>query len=225
MSDGGESNSVCFDESWVPASKALKLVERQLGGSVQAKDILADQLRDGHVRSAARRGWISDEHTIVAAWKGQPAVDDETLEHDVELPALTWRSSKRWASDQMEWRWPVDKFSITETLKPRWIHLYEGVHFFLNDVMALIASNDDDSQIASRRGAKRDELKWRSFWHAVIDLEREDRLNRDIFSSQAELSLEIRENMGFAFGERAIRTDVRMIWDKYVKDQRQRSSG
>lgn len=40
----------------------------------------------------------------------------------------------------MEWRRPVYKFSISETLKPRWFHLYEGVHFFLEDVIALIPS-------------------------------------------------------------------------------------
>lgn len=225
MSDSAAGSLVSFDEKWVPASKAIKLVERHLGGSVQAKDILADQLRDGHVRSAAKRAWISDEHTLKAAWNSEPAPDDETLEFNVELRPLAWRLSRRWASDQMDWRWPVDKFSVTETLKPRWIHLYEGVHFFLEDVTALIPPKDDDTPTGSTRGAKRDELRWRSFWHAVIDLEREDRLNRDSISSQTELAAEIQQKMSFAFGDRVIRTDVRMIWDKYVKDQRQRSRG
>lgn len=196
---------------WITAREALSLFEALFLDRVAAKSTFADYLRDGELRARAGAVFESRERKIGAAWKATG--DEDPDEVDVTLEPVTWRRSKDWSGDQDDWRWPFNKFSVTDSTAPFHRHLIQDVEFFREDVDRMLRK-----RVKSAGGTPKRDEDWTRFWHAVVEIAKAGRLTKSSFQSQAELRREILGMIEDVLSEPSIKPYVSQIWNKFVVD-------
>jgi hypothetical protein len=205
------------DSDWIPASEALELLKDHFSGSVATKQMLADRLRDGHLRARADRIWNTYETVLAKAWRSDPDDDAKSLV-DVEIPTLIWRKSKRWRLDQENWRWPVNKFHVTCKVNPVERKMISGIRFYASDVQEFLKEVGAVADQKKRGGGRRpEEEAWTALTIALIQLERDGRLNSSCFDSQVDLRNELLELIGDAVKEGTIIKRIRAVWKHFVE--------
>ena len=132
----------------------------------------------------------------------------ENLLTGVELEVEAWRDSECWRNDCDDWRWPFGNFCVTFQRKPTYMHAYHRVSFKRADLKRIL-----DGRLPSNGGRKPKEIEWRAFWHTMIGLERQGLLKT--FTTQAELSEAVLEEIRDELSEQSIRTDVSQIFKKF----------
>lgn len=210
--------------SWLSAKDAVKQFAVANGGPASVKAILADYLRDGELRARATRLWRTEAVGLSAAWRSCPpehgSPSDIVGPLYIEIKPLTWRASKRWIADQADWRWPFNKFSITDRLKPKTRTMIEGIEFPLEDLENLLGKGNQKINRKGVGGRKTDLEKWRNFWHEIIVISKSGQLNTEHFSHQAALIAHIEVLISDAIarpGETALKEEVSRLWHKFVE--------
>lgn len=199
-------------EEWLSPMDALAIVEPHHGAT--AKSYIADKLKDGFIRCRASEMWESDRSTVSMAWKNR---DKDEIEYDVEVEARVWRSSRFWSEDLDLWRWEDNRFLITERKRPPNRIFLTGLSFAAEDVRNLVKG---DAQAGARKGVggrPKQIDAWTAFWHVVVELARENRLQPGQFASQAALREEILLELGpRGLKDDTIKPEVRRLWDKFM---------
>ena len=129
------------EQVWIKANDAIESYAHFFGGKKALRDLLAEGLRDGAIRSRARIKGKPAEKSIRKAWRLYPQALTPFFELPTTPVALSkgfWRSSERWNDDKSEWRWVANLFSITYKEEPRRRWLVRGVQFALSDVKAFL---------------------------------------------------------------------------------------
>ena len=184
---------------WISAKKALTEISSFAGGTVAAKALLADLLRDGILHSRAKFVVRIDAPNTNAAWRQFGAEYDKATvaarDEYEEISPSVWRASKRWRADQEEWRWPANGFSVTRRLKPRQKTLIKSIEFAVSDLEKITATTVSVPSPQRRGGPKRQADRWRAFWHEIVHLAKADELDTDHFTTQADLVKHIAEKM------------------------------
>ena len=200
---------------WETANSSLLRFEALYLDRVGAKSTLADCLRDGVLRARAEVVFESRERKIDAAWAAladdEDDDDDEAEPGPIAIPPQTWRRSKDWRGDQVDWRWPYNNFSVTTTATPFRRQLLKTVEFFREDVDRIVRKR----RLAAGGAPKRDQ-DWTLFWHNLIDIAKSDRMTSASFQSQAELNEEILEAIGYALDAETIKKPLAQVWWKFV---------
>ncbi|WP_423141092.1 hypothetical protein ACOYW6_09550 [Parablastomonas sp. CN1-191] len=195
---------------WEPAFSSLKRFEALYLDRVAAKSTLADCLRDGELRAKAIVT-ESRRRKIHEAWN--EAKDDVTGDdHSIIVEPLTWRRSKDWADDQLEWRWPFNKFSVTVSTGPFTRVMMQKVEFATTDIDRILRQRQ-----AHLGGSPKRTEAWTLVWHTLIELARSDRLNKDSFATQKDLRNEILEEIGDSLTDETLRKPISQVWNKFVK--------
>jgi len=199
------------DRDWISASDAMQKYVTFLGGRSTAGDSLAEYLRDGTLNAKADEYWMSKEETLAAAWKNKD--ERAKAKKDVVLPKGKFQTSDDWLNDRAQWRWPVDKFSITYKSDPIRRRMMAGVRFYEPDLIKLAGAPNPRSG-----GSPGKPEAWVAFWHAVVSLAKNDRLNRSCFPSKARLRREILVLTEDSLSESSIKPQTGQIWEKFCKD-------
>lgn len=207
--DGEKSASA---SEWMPASEALQLLKNHFGGPVATKVMLADLLRDGYLSCRAGKVWESSEPSITLAWKNRTDADFET---DTNVSPHTWQSSRFWADDIDQWRWPKNRFVITKSKRPADRTIIEGVTLKTQEVHGLLAGLNMGPE-KSKGGRPKKAEEWLQFWFAVIRLAQDNRLNAGEFRSQEALRAELIDRMPAGnLSDDSIKVPVRRIWSEF----------
>jgi len=102
-------------ELWIPAREAVTQLSLSLGGRIPAKQALADQLRDGLLRSHVdKMVSVPDDgfHGVRLQARGSPYREaQEKLDTEVEVSL--WGKSNVWGEDLDTWRWGPGDFQVT----------------------------------------------------------------------------------------------------------------
>ena len=199
-------------EEWLTPLEALALVEPHHGAA--AKVYLADKLKDGFIRCRATQMWESDRSTVNMAWKNR---DKDEIEEDVEVEARVWRSSRFWSEDLDLWRWDDNRFLITERKRPPNRIFLAGLSFAAEDVRQLVKGGQAVGARKGRGGRPKQMDAWTAFWHVVVSLARQNRLEPGRFASQSALREEILLELGpRGLKDETIKPEVRRLWDKFM---------
>lgn len=199
-------------EEWLTPLEALALVEPHHGAA--AKVYLADKLKDGFIRCRATQMWESDRSTVNMAWKNR---DKDEIEEDVEVEARVWRSSRFWSEDLDLWRWDDNRFLITERKRPPNRIFLAGLSFAAEDIHNLILDIRHTRAQRGPGGAPKRIDGWTAFWHVVVGLARNDKVQPGRYASQAEFRREILDELGpNGLKEDTIKPEVRRIWKKFM---------
>lgn len=206
------------ETDWLPASEALEQLHIHHNGPAATKLLLSDLLRDGKLRARARRAFVSTAKDIDRAWKARLHPDGE-FDYDIELRRKDFRDSRTWIADLHDWVWPESRFVITLKVDPIERYFYENVEFASEDIKRLEPSVSIPAP-AGRGGRRPDMARWTNFWLQVVHLAKAGKLHRGEFSSQAELSEEIRDMMGSSpLGEDAVKDRIRQIWVRFIEGE------
>jgi hypothetical protein len=206
------------DQEWYSATKALALLEPFHGALTKA--YIADKLRDGHMRSRAKKIWVSNDPTLNDAWRNR---DNAVAKEDVEIERKLWKSSRYWPNDVSQWSWPEEKFVITRGEKPADRTIIVGLSLSATDIDALAIQKIDARYIKRR---KKDE--WELFWMTILQLSQDKSLNLGRFASQSDLlsEVQITMNPNLRDGDKRLLSDeslepfIAMIWNRFIVPKR-----
>jgi hypothetical protein len=196
-----------------PADAALLLESTYVS---DPKAWIADKLRDGLIRARAAEMWRSEDQNIDDAWENRATAE---IEIDVLVDRKVWRRTRHPDYDVSNSRWPEGRFFVTRSKEtPGDITILIGVEFHRGDILNYIEKVASISPISKNSGGKPSDMdRWASYWHCIIKIAKEQRLNKGDFSSQQQLRNEIREMMGNgAFSDENIIMRTRQVWKKFV---------
>ena len=209
-----------IQSDWIKANEALRKLDPLLG-RLQAKQTIAEYLRDGEIVAWASQVWESSEVSIGRAWKG---TKKSNLLTEVQLEPVIFRASKKWAMDQADWRWPFNNFSIT--IGPpsnRRRKLLRGVQFRRDQIQKIadeIADTPNRFNVViptptSNAGRKIRKADWDSFWFEVVAIAQRGDLNQDNYPSQASFTQDVLTNARGLDAE-TVKPVVRQIFQKFI---------
>ena len=196
---------------WIDANQALLVVEKVLNGRGDAKSAIAECLRDGDVRAMASERWISRAKLISDAWSADaPRLNYRT---DALIECKSFRASKCWSLDQDEWRWPFNKFSISIKTSPsRRRHMFAGVKLNRLDLERVILRRNPTGV-----GSPGKPEQWVALWHALIEMERSDRLNATTFPSIESLEAAVLGEIDDGLSSKSIGPTISQVWRKFAE--------
>jgi hypothetical protein len=148
--------------------EALHILERLHG--LEAKDLIADKLRDGVIRSTAGEIWDSEHTTLERAWHSRDTAQKSrkaNFERDAAVGADIWRQSKHWDLDRDSWLWLENQFVITRRKQPASRTIIFGLRLSKIDVDALADSR------SKRTGAPPKYVGWAKLAMAVMKIAQE----------------------------------------------------
>lgn len=121
---------------WVSASDTLLMLEKAGYDTITAKEVLADQLREGRIKLWASEAWNSDDLKLGKAWGKGPSKSDIVIED--EVPVTVFRRSKNWSRNHKNWNWMENRFYVTIQSKPVIRRILIGVAFDEFEINSLI---------------------------------------------------------------------------------------
>ena len=151
---------------------AVKLLELCVGGSVTAKDVIADKMRDGELKAYAKTISVSRKKKLKKAWADVPAFDG-TMK---KIPRNKLIGSAHWAEDVPNWKWRRGRFHIRR--KDGGFLLLQGVRFVKNDVLQLIQRYDERIKNLNKGGRGLNESAWYNMWLTVLWMQNNGKLNK-----------------------------------------------
>jgi hypothetical protein len=205
-----------YDE-WISAKEALADFKKSNGGAKALKETIAEHLRDGDLRARGRLYRQVPGEQISNAWKkikGQPLPDIE------EISRSKFRASKPWHKDVSQWRWPLNKFSITYTTRGRkkYRSLISDVELNMADLRKLL-----NPPAPLKTGGQEINLEtWTDFMCASIQAALDGKLDPTVTKDQTELLEIISERMqGEEFGDKTMKKAVAEIWERFIEPTRE----
>ena len=151
---------------------AVELLELCVGGSVIAKEVIADKMRDGVLKAYAKTISVSRAKHIKLAWSDAPAFDG-TMKI---IPKTKLIGSAHWAEDARNWKWRSGRFHLRR--KVGGFLLLRGVSLVENDVMQLIRRYDERIRNLNKGGRGIKENAWYNMWLTVLWMQNNDQLNK-----------------------------------------------
>lgn len=196
---------------WIDANEALLLVEKVLRGRSEAKRAIAECLRDGDVRMMADERWISKARSIKDAWSEDSV--KENFRANVQVECKSLRASKRWSVDQEEWRWPVNKFSISSKISPSTRrHMFAGVKLNRFDVERVVLRRNPMDV-----GSPGKSEQWTALCCVLLKLERAGDLHEVRFPTMTSLREEVLAGINEGLSDKTIKPAISQIWKLFVK--------
>lgn len=151
---------------------AVELLELCVGGSVTAKEVIADKMRDGVLRAYARTISVSRERKVKSAWDDVPAFDG-TMKL---IPRNRLIGSAHWAEDAHNWKWRSGKFHIRR--KKGGFLLLKGVRLVESDVVQLAKRYDERLKNLYKGGRGLNEEAWYNMWLTILWMQEKGQLDK-----------------------------------------------
>lgn len=209
-------DSKSSDDEWYSPMEALAVLEARHGAS--AKDLIADKLKDGFIRAQAHQVWESGDRTLDSAWHNREHADVDT---DVVIEREVWRSSRHWSFDREHWRWPENRFVVTQRKKPASRTIMVGLRLLKKDIDQLSTPSK------SQAGRKVNHSGWANFFLEIIDLEKAQKLTFAEFPRTGLFQEEIVKNIasrGYpnkeVIDDDTMKRTAAKIWDKLIAPQK-----
>lgn len=202
-----------YEDEWISASEAVRVVAEHRGGAHQAKLILADSIRSMTIDVCAETVWQTSEPDVGGDW-----VPDKELgllhAESVWVDPDVWIKSEGWPDDLANWRWERNEFVLF--LAPRDSDdplnmFFKGVTLRRDHVLRAAGL----SKRTGKGGRRADMVAWNAFWHAVVKLAISGELTA--FRTQADLTAAILEDIGDALSARTISQPVSEVWKKHIE--------
>ena len=199
--------------SWISSGAALTKYEKWNGGRSDLKENLADQIRDGLVRTRGVVIGKVEASSPREAWKNTKKVGDDYVCDDIS-PGR-WRASKRWAADQKEWRWRAGNFSVSVRLKPRRRVMIRKLELCETDLLKVLHLPAPPK----KGGGKPDVKRWQSFYFAVIEIAQNGHLSPAHISNTSTLLEQVSERMdGHEFAHRIMKEAIEAVFQRFIED-------
>ena len=151
---------------------AIELLELCVGGSVTAKEVIADKMRDGVLKAYAKTTSVSREKKLKLAWANVPAFDG-TMKI---IPKTKFIGSAHWAEDAHNWKWRTGNFHIQK--RDGGFLLLKGVRLAENDVVQLVKRYDERIKNLHKGGRKLNEDAWYNMWLTLLWMQEKGQLDK-----------------------------------------------
>ena len=151
---------------------AVELLELCVGGSVIAKEVIADKMRDGAIKAYAKTISISREEKLKLAWKNVPAFDGAMK----IIPRNKLIGSAHWAEDVHNWKWRMGNFHLRR--KDGRFLLFEGVSIVEDDVVQLINRYNERIRNLNKGGRGFNENAWYNMTLTVLWMQNHGQLDK-----------------------------------------------
>lgn len=200
----------------IPAIAAVAMVEGHCGGSKQAKQLLADKLRDGSISAAAHLVWRSNFGNSVSP-KSRDFIVEEPL-----IAAAEWQSSGDWEADCARWDWLNGRFMVRRSaIRPislggmgyKWT-VAENVSFCPRE-LGLVTKALQNKRYAPG-GAPGKLTEWHVFWLELVRLAQAGKLNDREFPTLTSLRKHFLDNERFALSDESIKPHVSRVWEHII---------
>lgn len=197
----------------IRAYQAVQALERYVGGSVAAKKLLADKMRDQELRAKARRSWVSSNPNLKMAFKENPS--DALRGIDIDYKKLVGARNLR--SDIERWKWRSGSFFISRSNGVDKT-IFTQVRFYKDDIDKILQYYRSDEILKDKyKGGRKSRIDARDdVWLAIVNIIL--RNAQDIFESEKNAPYEIlREVIWSNENETLAATTVKPIVSKVRK--------
>jgi len=161
---------------------ALNLLEHLYGGSIDAKKLIADKIRDGEIKAFAKRSWVSREPSLRLARNAKPP---QTAAEFTQIDRKKLIGADSWVDEASRWKWRRGIFHSVANGDPVKRRIFKGVRLAEEDILRLVAKAREARQKdASNAGAPSKAEASDNVWLAILECAIKRQLTKDNLGSQ-----------------------------------------
>lgn len=163
---------------------ALNLLEHLYGGSIDAKKLIADKIRDGEIKAFAKRSWVSREPNLRLARNAKPPQSAAKFSQ-IDRKKLIGADS--WVNEASRWKWHRGIFHSVANADPVKRRIFKGVRLAEEDILRLVArARDARQKDASNAGAPSKAKASDNLWLTILGIAINGELKRENLGTQKE---------------------------------------